>query len=242
MRLPYIKFFVRDWISDTQLRIVSIGARGLWLELLCIMQGANRRGYLETPSGSKINNEQLVSLCGTTREEFEKYRIELLANGIPSVDDDGIWYSRRMVRDENKSEKCREAGKEGGGSPLLKKEKVTPKERNTNTEEYHTHSHSHISLKVPFKGDLYTSDFQEFWKSYPKKVGKGAAYAAWRRVKNRPIVDVLIESVKKSMRTEQWQKSNGQFIPNPATWLNQARWHDEPDTFGTEGAGKSRFD
>lgn len=33
-----------------------------------------------------------------------------------------------------------------------------------------------------------------------------------------------IEIAKQSM---QWNKDNGQYIPNPATWLNQKRWEDE---------------
>ena len=28
-------------------------------------------------------------------------------------------------------------------------------------------------------------------------------------------------------QTEQWSKNNGQFIPNPSTYLNQGRWKDE---------------
>jgi hypothetical protein len=27
--------------------------------------------------------------------------------------------------------------------------------------------------------------------------------------------------------TYQWRKDGGQFIPNPATWLNQGRWDDQ---------------
>ena len=26
---------------------------------------------------------------------------------------------------------------------------------------------------------------------------------------------------------DQWNRDNGQFIPHPATWLNQRRWEDE---------------
>lgn len=29
-------------------------------------------------------------------------------------------------------------------------------------------------------------------------------------------------------KSEQWTKSNGQFIPNPLTWINQGRWDNEP--------------
>jgi len=67
--------------------------------------------------------------------------------------------------------------------------------------------------------------FDSFWKIYPRKVGKGAAEKAWE--KQNPNLDVVVASVEAQMTSEQWQKDNGQYIPNPATWLNQKRWEDE---------------
>jgi len=67
--------------------------------------------------------------------------------------------------------------------------------------------------------------FGSFWKIYPKKVGKGAAEKAWE--KQNPNLDVVVASIEAQITSEQWQKDNGQYIPNPATWLNQKRWEDE---------------
>jgi uncharacterized protein YdaU (DUF1376 family) len=66
--------------------------------------------------------------------------------------------------------------------------------------------------------------FAEFWSAYPKKVGKGAAETAWRKL--RPASAVCVAAVESAKRSDQWRKDNGQFIPNPATWLNQRRWED----------------
>jgi len=66
--------------------------------------------------------------------------------------------------------------------------------------------------------------FAEFWSAYPKKVGKGAAETAWRKL--RPPSGVCVSAVESAKRSAQWQKDGGQFIPNPATWLNQRRWED----------------
>jgi uncharacterized protein YdaU (DUF1376 family) len=66
--------------------------------------------------------------------------------------------------------------------------------------------------------------FAEFWVAYPKKVGKGAAESAWRKL--RPPVGVCIAAVESAKRSSQWLKDGGQFVPNPATWLNQRRWED----------------
>lgn len=68
--------------------------------------------------------------------------------------------------------------------------------------------------------------FAEFWAAYPKKVGKGDAERKWKTQKP-PLADVLT-AVKRQSGSEQWRKEGGQFIPNPATWLHQRRWEDEP--------------
>lgn len=70
------------------------------------------------------------------------------------------------------------------------------------------------------------SGFEEFWKSYPRKVGKKAAQTAWKKAALPPIEKVL-SAVSKQKQSPQWRKEGGRYIPNPATWLNQGRWDDE---------------
>jgi len=80
------------------------------------------------------------------------------------------------------------------------------------------------------KGDAVCGDdFIEFWKSYPRKVGKGAAARAWKKIRpGKELLGKMLKAVAVQRRGEAWQKESGRFIPNPATWLNQARWDDEP--------------
>jgi hypothetical protein len=77
--------------------------------------------------------------------------------------------------------------------------------------------------------------FDAFWSNYPKKVGKPAAQRAWNKVRGSEIPDIR-DGLNQWKATEQWQKDGGQFIPYPATFLNQRRWEDEPPAqFVTEG-------
>ena len=70
--------------------------------------------------------------------------------------------------------------------------------------------------------------FAEFWAQYPKKVGKGAAEKAFERIKpDKQTFDRMMEAISAQKRSRQWTENNGQYIPNPATWLNQRRWEDE---------------
>ena len=71
-------------------------------------------------------------------------------------------------------------------------------------------------------------EFDLFWAQYPKKVGKQAAQKAFRNAQNRPRIDDLLKAIDRARLSEQWRKDGGQFIPNPATWLNQGRWDDQP--------------
>ncbi len=88
------------------------------------------------------------------------------------------------------------------------------------------------SLSSPDSPDLksksQTDDFEQFWLAYPKKVGKKAARVAWRNASDRPGLPSILEAVSLARRSQQWMKENGQFIPHPATWLNQGRWSDQP--------------
>lgn len=81
------------------------------------------------------------------------------------------------------------------------------------------------STPIPPSG--FAVGFEEFWKAYPKKIGKDAAAKAFaKRKPNRELLAAMVVAVEAHKRTDQWKKDGGQFIPNPATWLNEGRWQD----------------
>ncbi len=90
-----------------------------------------------------------------------------------------------------------------------------------------------ISSSSEMRGDVlsscYSDDFLEFWSAYPKKMGKGSAYKCFNKLKltQKEKADI-ITALNWQKKSEQWLKDNGQFIPYPATYLNQRRWEDEP--------------
>lgn len=70
--------------------------------------------------------------------------------------------------------------------------------------------------------------FEEFWAAYPKKVGKDAAAKAFAQRKvDAGLLALMLRAIAAQRGCEQWRKDGGQFVPNPATWLNQGRWQDE---------------
>ncbi len=67
--------------------------------------------------------------------------------------------------------------------------------------------------------------FDRFWAAYPRKVGKYDAKRSFLKLKGVKT-ETLIAAIERQKQSLQWQKDNGQYIPNPATWLNQGRWED----------------
>jgi hypothetical protein len=51
------------------------------------------------------------------------------------------------------------------------------------------------------------------------------ALKSWLKTKAR--IDDVLQALAWQKESDQWRRSDGQFIPNPATYLNQGRWQDE---------------
>ena len=71
-------------------------------------------------------------------------------------------------------------------------------------------------------------EFQTFWEQYPKKVAKGAAIKAWLRL-NQAEQNEAIEALPNHLKYWKVKGTDKEFIPYPATWLNQMRYLDELD-------------
>lgn len=70
--------------------------------------------------------------------------------------------------------------------------------------------------------------FDRFWQAYPSKVGKDAARKAFEKRKpDDGLVDEMVAAIGRQRDSAKWRKDDGQYIPNPATWLNEGRWQDE---------------
>lgn len=101
---------------------------------------------------------------------------------------------------------------------------VSPPNTNTNTN---TNLNSSSLSSLSSLSSSSDSEFEQFWIAFPKKVGKKDAKRAWVKARDRPPLDELLAGLEVQKQSLQWQKEHGQFIPNPATWLNQGRWADQ---------------
>ena len=74
--------------------------------------------------------------------------------------------------------------------------------------------------------EIYSAEFEEFWKAYPRKENKRESFKKWKKA----VVDItekklLVYTIRFA---EKVQRDNTQekYIPHPTTWLNQGRYED----------------
>ncbi|CAD7023235.1 hypothetical protein REJC140_00138 [Pseudorhizobium endolithicum] len=118
---PWLKFYPLDWRGDPKLRMCSMAARGLWIEMLALMHEATPYGHLLV-SGKSPTDLQIAVLAGAPSDQVTELLGELESAGVFSRTRDGVIYSRRMIRDEKKSAVARKNGGRGG-NPALSKDK-----------------------------------------------------------------------------------------------------------------------
>jgi hypothetical protein len=71
-------------------------------------------------------------------------------------------------------------------------------------------------------------NFEDFWMKYPRKVAKKTAMQSFNKL---PIDEQELAVEALDAHIEYWKikETEMDFIPHPATWLNQGRYYDELD-------------
>jgi hypothetical protein len=70
-----------------------------------------------------------------------------------------------------------------------------------------------------------SKEFDSFWASYPRKIGKEAAKKAFTKSLTKTTAEKIMSGVE-DLRIQVAGK-DPQFTPHAATWLNAGRWDDE---------------
>lgn len=98
-KLPSFQFYPGDWLKDAALRRCSLGARGLWIDMLCLMFDTDERGVLIT-GGTPWTIADVRRAAGCSAYQCQIFFKELKKKGVVAQRSDGAFFSRRMMRDE----------------------------------------------------------------------------------------------------------------------------------------------
>lgn len=238
---PAFQFYPGDWRKDVQLRSCSIAARGLWVDLMCVMHDCEPYGHLVL-NGRPMTHAQISGQIGLPPAQVKKLLQELIENGVARLTDEGVIFSKRMVHDEQVRNARAAGGKDGaehgqkgaehgrkGGRPKTDKGGFrTPlpfDEEPPPSSSSSSSSSNNTPKPPPGAGDL--AGFAEFWAAWPKssrKGGKADCEAVWRKQRLEPISPTIVAHVKAMAATEGWTKQAGEFIPAPVVYLRGKRW------------------
>lgn len=250
MRRPSFQFYPGDWCANPNLKRCTFAEKGIWLEAMCLMHDQPNYGVLRWPLKeiAEAVKCRLADLQALVRKGVLKGADDELSepfiytprsgrkDGDPvtllAVQPGPIWYSSRMVRDEYVRSIRGESSRFGEGNSAAPM--ATPNRSPMPPFGDGSTSSSSSSIKKTCSNRPasnvaeFPPGFEQFWAAYPRKQGKGEAVKAFARL--RPD-DALLETIRMAITaqaaTEQWRKDGGNFIPMPATWLNQQRWLDE---------------
>lgn len=117
MKAPAFQFYVKDWRTDANLRRCTPAARGVWMDVLCLLHDSDEYGVLRWPlrdiaqsaGASMAHIKELVAKevlrgADTNAEPFVWAPTHAGKVGDPvTLVEPGTgpcWYSRRFVKDE----------------------------------------------------------------------------------------------------------------------------------------------
>ncbi|WP_313528767.1 hypothetical protein [Anaerotignum sp.] len=83
------------------------------------------------------------------------------------------------------------------------------------------------STEAKEKTSVNQERFDQFWKLYPNKKAKAAAFKRWKALKiSEKTFQEIMGGLQKAIGSQEWAKDGGAYIPHPATWLNGGCWED----------------
>jgi uncharacterized protein YdaU (DUF1376 family) len=214
----YYKHHIGDYRRDTA--HLSLLEHGIYRQLMDTY-------YLsEEPIPSET--EQVMRRLAA-RTEQERTAVEMVLSEFFLLVD-GVWKHARCDAEieayHRRAEASASNGKHGGRPPGKPSKTKQVNSRVPNGKA--TTNHKPITNISPSAEDLEL--FERFYTAYPRKVGKVPALRAFVARQPTPeLVALMIAAIEKQGLRAKCQSGDAQFVPHPATWLNAARWEDEPD-------------
>jgi hypothetical protein len=211
---PAVLFYTADFLTGSM--FMTDEQAGKYIRALCAQ---HLHGHLP--------EEKIMQITKNDSDVMAKFR----------KDNQGNFYNKRMHDEAEKRKSYSESrANNRKNKGLQEKHMKNISKSHDNTYEKHMENENininiNKSLSLKEEESLREKDiaFDRFWSEYPKKIGKGAARRSWSKIK-RPseTLGQILVALKWQLRSDQWTRDGGQYIPHPATYLNQTRWEDEP--------------
>ena len=212
----WFKFYGQEYLSDPKIERLTPVERSCWLTILC----------MASTTDGVIRFLTIEALLNRSGVHFDPYRPDEWENALGILKK---FETLEMIACQENGDITVTNWDKRQETNLTGAERVRKHRLLKTFDTDVTTDVTNVTLdknRIDKNRIEYTSDFDAFWLAYPKRIGKTAAYKAWGKAK-LPALDVVLLAVEKQKKSKQWQADQGQYIPHPATWLNQGRWDDE---------------
>ena len=255
MKRPSFQFYPGDWLKDPALRSCSPAARGVWIDLVCLLHEMPQRGVFRNGKESPWSAKKCAQLVIGARSA---HVTELVSKGVLAVArSDGALYSKRMVRDELKRRHRQQAGQKGGwqkASNRLAKGKQNPSSRARPSSSSSSSTSTSVSTdkqtapvlvaeaaseEEPRRKQTKGSEaFEAWWDQYPKagKASKKKAWDVWRKDGLETAATEIMAGLAEWHKSERWLDGK---IVNAKQWLDEERWLNPPPAPTPGGNGRA---
>ena len=193
-----------DVLNDPKVQKLSGETFKLWINVLCI--ASKHGGVLPNLEDLAFELRLPTLVCKT---EIDTLKAAGLIDGDKKLKPHG--WEKRQYKSDTSTERVKRFRERS--SNVAETVNETVPDTDTETEQ--------IQIKKTNKKSRSASsaEFDRFWNSYPRKINKAQALKAFNKALTRASTDEICSGLAAYPFA-----SDEQFIPHPATWLNQERW------------------
>jgi hypothetical protein len=242
-KLPFLQFYPADYLVDT--RVLTLSARGAWVDILCILHGSSTRGTTKFPARgwARIMGVPEPDFSSALREIEDMKVGDVIrdSNGDVTVTcrrmmNESITREQTRLRVQNHRKKECNAGRNASSnadvthnkSEVISQKSEAKNNTKTNTAPVPVASVTgkiEVAEKMPTQADA-------IWALYPKKSGKKVAFPEI----NSAIKEHGFEKIRDAVAgyasaIALWPNEETKFIPDPVRWFKQGKYDDDPEAW-----------
>jgi len=193
-----------DVLNDPKVQRLDGDTFKFWINMLCI---ASKRGGV-LPSIEDMAFEMRVSVLVCTMK-IDALKTAGLVDGDKRLRPHG--WEKRQYKSDTSTERVKRFRERSSNVAVTVDE--TGPDTDTDTEQ------KQIKKTNKKSRSASSAEFEQFWNDYPRKINKAQASKAFAKAMTKATAEEICSGVKAYPFSD-----DQQFIPHPATWLNQERW------------------
>ena len=203
-----------DVLNDPKVQRLSGESFKFWINMLCIASknGGVLPGIEDMAFALRVSNDVCTSL-------IDELKTCGLIDGSKRLVPHG--WDKRQYKSDTSTDRVKRFRERSRNVTETVSETAPDTDTETDTET------DKNQKKIPKKRDRSagSAEFENFWLVYPRKINRAVALKAFEKATRKTEADLIISAVRGYKFAD-----DEQFIPHPATWLNQERWIDGTPT------------